>query len=117
MKKSAESVYNGKLEGGRNINPEVKLPQNVQNLIKEIGEKLVLFRLFLLVKNTNWEVYQNYSEPGCDLILLNSLMNRKIKIEVKTRQRLYTTSKKKAKRVQFTLTANEYDNCDFLIGY
>jgi len=95
---------------------EEKLPQNIQHLLMEIGEKMVTFRLYLLTKNTPWEVYNNLSEAGCDLLLVHSERNEKIKIEVKTRQRLYTTGKY-PERVQFTVTQNEYDNCDFVIGY
>lgn len=43
-----------------------KLPQNIQHLLMEIGERMVLFRLFLLVKDTEWNVYQNLGEIGCD---------------------------------------------------
>lgn len=95
-----------------------KLPQNISHLIMEIGEKMVLFKLFLLVKDTDWEVYQNLGESGCDLVLLNNKDNRKLKIEVKTRQRLSSTSKgNELKTVHYTLTENEYLNCDFAICY
>jgi hypothetical protein len=95
-----------------------KLPQNIQHLLMEIGEKMVLFRLFLLVKNTDWNVFYNLGEVGCDLILLNSIDNRKLKIEVKTRQRLYSVSeKKKLNTVHYTVTENEYMSCDFVICY
>lgn len=44
--------------------------------------------------------------------------SQEIKIEVKTRQRLYTTSKEKQKGItHFTVTQNEYENCDFIIAY
>lgn len=92
-----------------------KLPQNIKQLLSEIGEKTVLFRLYLLTKNTKWDVYQNLDESGCDIILLNNKTSRKIKTEVKTRQRLYTTSHHRF--FDFTLTENEYNNTDFLIGY
>ena len=96
-----------------------KLPQNILQLLSEIGEKTVLFRLYLLLRNTKWDVYQNLDESGCDIILLNNKTSNKtsrtIKIEVKTRQRLSTTSSKKF--FDFTLTENEYKNTDFLIGY
>lgn len=95
-----------------------KLPQNIQHLLMEIGERMVLFRLFLLVKDTEWNVYQNLGEIGCDLLLLNSITNQKLKIEVKTRQRLYSTSKGTQKNIaQFTITENEYNSCDFVICY
>ncbi|SDH03833.1 hypothetical protein [Desulfosporosinus hippei] len=99
------------------IDETEKLPQNIQHLLMEIGEKSVLFRLYLLTKSTGWEVYQNLGESGCDLILLNSKSGDKIKIEVKTRQRLYTTSKNAVGTVHFTLTENEYKNCNFLVAY
>ena len=90
-----------------------KLPQNIQHLLMEIGEKMVLFRLFLLLKDTEWDVYQNLGEAGCDLVILNRIGNRKLKIEVKTRQRLYSTSDdKKLRTVHYTITENEYSNCD-----
>lgn len=94
-----------------------KLPQNAQHLLMEIGEKSVLFRLFLLVRDKNWEVYQNLGYSGCDIILVDSTTNNRVKIEVKTRQRLYTTSKRFKNRVQYTITENEYDNCDFVIAF
>lgn len=95
-----------------------KLPQNIQHLLMEIGEKMVLFRLFLLAKNTEWDVYQNLGESGCDIILLNKNDNSKLKIEVKTRQRLYSISDdKRINTVHYTITENEYLNCDFVICY
>jgi hypothetical protein len=52
------------------------------------------------------------TNKGCDLILLNSGNNNKIKIEVKT-SKVYTTSKNEKAAVQFTLTEAEYEACDF----
>jgi hypothetical protein len=95
-----------------------KLPQNIQHLLMEIGEKMVLFKLFLLVKDTEWNVYQNIGEIGCDLLLLNGITNQKLKIEVKTRQRLYSTSKgTRINIAQFTITETEYISCDFVVCY
>lgn len=96
-----------------------KLPQNIQNLLMEIGEKSVLFRLFLLTKeNPNWEVYHNLNDTGYDVALLKKNSSERIRIEVKTRQRLYTTSDEKKKRiVHYTVTKNEYENSDFIIAY
>ncbi|MCT4594210.1 MAG: hypothetical protein N4A57_08085 [Anaeromicrobium sp.] len=94
-----------------------KLPPNIQHLLMEIGEKSVLFRLFLLTKEfPDCKVFQNLSGAGYDILFLNG--NKEVKVEVKTRQRLYTTSNEKQKRtVQFTVTKNEYDNCDYVIAY
>jgi len=96
-----------------------KLPQNIQNLLMEIGEKSVLFKLFLLTKdNLDWEVYHNVNDTGYDLVLLKKQSLERIRIEVKTRQRLYTTSDDKKKGlVHFTVTKNEYENSDFIIAY
>ena len=49
-----------------------KLPQNIQALIGEIGEKQVLLRLYLLVHENSWEVFQNLGEAGFDVLLLNA---------------------------------------------
>lgn len=93
-----------------------KLPQNVHALIGEIGEKQVLLRLFLLVRDTPWNVFHNLGEAGFDLLLMHSKTGEKIRIEVKTRQKLYTTGKH-PNRVHFMLTDKEYQSSDFLIGY
>jgi len=93
-----------------------KLPQNVQALIGEIGEKQVLLRLFLLVQHTPWEVFHNLGEAGYDILLLNPENGERIRIEVKTRQRIYTTGKRHG-MVHFFLTDGEYQACDFLVAY
>lgn len=93
-----------------------KLPQNMQNLLMEIGEKAVLFHLFILAKNTSWDVYYNLGEVGCDLVLIDSQTNKKLKLEVKTRQRMYTTSKD-ANITHFTITEIERNSSDYVICY
>lgn len=92
------------------------LPQNMQNLLMEIGEKSVLFQLFILLKDTSWDVYYNLGEVGCDLVLVDNKSNKKLRIEVKTRQRLYTTSKNE-NTVHFTVSELERYSSDFIIGY
>lgn len=95
-----------------------KIPQRMQDVLKLIGENAVLFYLFVLTsKYPDWNVYQNLTDKGCDLVLINNINNKKIKIEVKTRQRLYSTSKDNKGTSHFTLTENEYKHCDFLVGY
>lgn len=93
-----------------------KLSQNIQHLLMEIGEKMVAFHLHLKTRGTPWEVYSNLGEVGCDLLLINRQSAEKIRVEVKTRQRLYTTGKHR-NQVQFTVTETEYNHCDFVIGY
>lgn len=95
--------------------PEEKLPQNIQDLITDIGEKTVLFHLYLRLKDTKWEVYKSVGDKGCDIVLINPTNNRKVKIEVKTRQRIYTTSNHNT--FHFMITESEYNSCDFLIAY
>lgn len=100
-----------------------KLPQNILTILQDIGENSVLFHLYLLTKGTDWTVYKNLGDKGCDLILQRETPSRKdnnkIRIEVKTRQKYYTTSKKKNadRQAQFFLSKNEYDSCDFLVAF
>jgi hypothetical protein len=96
--------------------PTEKLPQNIQSLIGEIGEKQVLLRLYLLAHGTAWNVFHNLGEAGFDALLLNSKTGEKVRIEVKTRQKLYTTGKHHD-RFNFFLTDGEYQACDFLVAY
>lgn len=94
----------------------VKLPQNIQALVGEIGELQVLLRLSILAHQTDWEVFHNLGEAGYDVLLLNSITANRIRIEVKTRQKLFTTGKNRH-LVHFFLTDGEYQACDFLVAY
>ena len=94
---------------------EPKLPQNINNLLMEIGEKSTIFYLYLLTRKKKWNVYYNLNEVGCDIVLIESGTQRQLNIEVKSRQRLYTTGKNKGFHSQ--VTENEYRNIDFMIGY
>ncbi len=96
--------------------PRQKLPQNIQALIGEIGERQVLLRLFLLVQDTPWEVFRNLGEAGYDILLMNPESGERVRIEVKTRQRLYTTGGPN-RPIHFRLTDGEYRSCDFLAAY
>jgi hypothetical protein len=98
------------------LKTKTKLSQNIQALIGEIGEKQVLLRLSILVHQTKWEVFHNLGEAGYDILLMNAVTGERIRIEVKARQRLYTTGKAR-RRVNFFLTNGEYQACDFLIAY
>ena len=93
------------------------LPQNIQALIGEIGEKQVLLRLAILAHQVRgWDVFYNLGQSGYDVLLMNSRTRERICIEVKTRQKIYSTAKNVG-RVQFYLTALEYEACDFLVAY
>jgi hypothetical protein len=93
-----------------------KLPQNIVALIGEIGEKQVLLRLSLLAHGTKWQAFYNLGEAGFDALLLKPETNEKIRIEVKTRQKLFTSGSNK-RRYNFILSSGEYEACDFLVAY
>ncbi len=95
--------------------PKGKLSQNIQALIGEIGEKQVLLRLLLRVQGKAWQVFHNLGEAGYDVLLFNPQSGDRLRIEVKTRQRIYTTGKPR-NNVLFFLTDGEYQACDFLIA-
>jgi hypothetical protein len=95
-----------------------KISQNIQTLIGDIGEKMSLFNLYKLInKNKDLEIYKNYSESGYDIGIINHKSRKKVRIEVKTRQRLMTTTKKNKNSCQFTLTEIEKNSSDFLVAY
>jgi hypothetical protein len=113
------SSYSGLERKNMDDNDETtaeKLSQNIQALVGEIGELQVLLRLSILAQQTDWEVFHNLGEAGYDILLLNSKTLERIRIEVKTRQKLYTTGKLR-RTVQFFLTDGEYQACDCLIAY
>lgn len=95
----------------------IKLPQKIQALVGEIGEKQVLLRLALLAHQIpTWDVFYNLGQSGFDILLMNSSSGERICIEVKTRQRLYSTATRR-QSVNFQLSAGEYKACDYLIAY
>lgn len=96
-----------------------KTPQNINALVSEIGERMILFKLYSNIHDkSHLEIFKNYSEPGYDIGIRNIRTNRKLKIEVKTRQHLVTTTAENSKNTcHFTLTENEWKCADFLIGY
>jgi|GEM_PF-2211549 len=103
----------------RKISLEKQLPQNLKTLLQGIGESTTAFHLFSLTEKTDWRVYKNLQEPGYDLAMVNTEKRKTIRIEVKTRQSIYTTAKSEnTKNIgEFEITQNEYDNADFLICY
>ena len=94
-----------------------KIPQTIQSLIGSIGEGLVVFKLFELVYcKPDFEVFKNFSEPGYDCGIRNVRTGSKVRVEVKTRQRLITASND-VNIAHFMLTENEHIHADFMIGY
>lgn len=96
-----------------------QLPQNLKDLLKEIGENSVLFHIYTRIHNSDWQVYKNLEHSGCDLVLINPKVNKIIKVEVKTRQSFYSTaiSKNTKNQREFQITRNEYEEMDVLICY
>lgn len=96
-----------------------KVAQNISDLIGEIGERMALFKLYKLTHTQkHLEIFKNYSDSGYDIGIRNSNTGKKVKIEVKARQHLVTTTAEKSKNsCHFTLTENEKNSADFLIGY
>lgn len=102
-----------------NENPEIekeRLAQNIVALIGEIGEKQVLLRLAILTYGTGWQVFRNLGEAGYDILLHNADTGERRRIEVKTRQRLYTTGKPQ-RNVHFRMSDGEYQACDCVVAY
>ena len=95
-----------------------QLPQNLKALLQDIGENAVLFCLFTQIHQTQWKAFKNLDEAGCDIVLMNLKTSKLIKIEVKTRQSLYSSAKKKNQNSKiFQMTRLEYNSLDFLICY
>ncbi len=66
----------------------MELSQNLKALLQEIGESSALLQLCMrLHNNSEWRVYRNYAEHGCDLVLIGP--QKQIKIEVKTRSKCH----------------------------
>lgn len=98
--------------------PVKKVTQNMQDQLSEIGQRSVLLRLAMMSMGTPWEVFLNVGEAGYDILLTNTRSKQRVKIEVKTRQRLHTTAKEKNKNTaHFTVTKNERTRADFVVCY
>lgn len=90
--------------------------QNISDALREIGELSSIFYLYYYFNKKGWSVYKNYDEKGYDILLFNKKTGKKIKIEIKTRQKLIGSLSNKNKNVHFTLTEVEKNAADYLIG-
>jgi hypothetical protein len=91
-----------------------ELSQNLKTVLQEVGEGAALLRLSIeLYDKPRWRVYRNYAENGCDIVIVGP--KRKIKVEVKSRQKLIASRKRRS--VHFRLTENEKKAADFVVGY
>jgi hypothetical protein len=93
-----------------------KTPQNISDSLKEIGELSCVFYLYYYFNDKGWSVYRNYDEKGYDILLFNHATGKKVKIEVKTRQKLISSASNINKNTHFTLTEVEKNEADYLIG-
>lgn len=92
------------------------VPQNIKTAIKDIGELSCIFYLYYYFSDAGWSVYRNYDEKGYDILLLNRKEDRKVKIEVKTRQRIISSQKNANKTTHFTLSEIEKKEADYLVA-
>lgn len=101
------------------MKPTEKLSQNLKEVLKDIGENSVLFKIYSEIHSSKWQVFKNLINSGCDIVVVNLATNKIIKIEVKTRQSIHSTakSKKTENQREFELTKNEHKNIDLLICY
>ena len=93
-----------------------KTSQNISETLKDIGELSTLFYLYYHFNFQGWSVYKNYNEKGYDILLVNDKKHKRKKIEVKTRQRLISSSTNKNQITHFTLTEVEKTEADYLVG-
>lgn len=93
----------------------MELSQNLKALLQEIGESSAILQLSMRLHNDPaWKVYRNYTEAGCDVVILGQ--GKTIKVEVKTRQGVITKRKQKDS-IHFDVTPGERQSADFVICY
>jgi len=92
-----------------------RVSQNIKNIIGEIGELHCVFQLYSRFSRRGWSVYRNIDEGGYDILL--SKGGRKIRIEVKTRQRLVSSASNRTQSAYFPPSLIECKKADFLIAY
>ena len=93
----------------------MELSQNLKALLQDIGESSVLLQLCMrLHNNAKWKVFRNYTERGCDIVIVGGA--KQIKVEVKTRQGVITKREQKDV-MHFTVTKGERDSADFVVCY
>lgn len=98
-----------------------ELSQNLKTVLQEVGEGAVLIQLAIRIRELRgWTIYKNYAEDGCDIVIQPTKQRNTVKrplfIEVKTRQALLT-ARRHRNAMQFSITANERDACDFVVAY
>jgi hypothetical protein len=92
------------------------VPQNIKTAIKEIGELFCMFYLYYHYCEAGWSIYRNFDEKGYDILMLNRKEDKKVKIEVKTRQKIISSQKNANRTTHFTLSQIERKEADYLIA-
>jgi len=91
------------------------LPDNLQSLVDEIGRKQVFLHLLQLTRGTDWNVFQALGEPGFDALLLHAKSGKQVRLGVRTRLG-YELDTGTIRAVGLSLTEEEYQVCDYLVG-
>ncbi len=95
-----------------------KIPQNLKDAIKDIGELSCIFWLYYHFSEAGWSVYRNIDERGYDILLVNRKTTKQKRIEVKTRQRVVcSASNRNMRNTHFTLTPVEKESSNYLVAY
>ena len=91
----------------------------MKEVLSQTGELSVILKLFhLFFGNDDISIYRNLKEQGYDILLVNEKNKKRMKIEVKARQRTITSkSNINPRSTYFTLSESEYKNADALVGY
>src|SRR5205823_1959679 len=97
--------------------PKKKPSHNLETLIMDIGELSTLVELNLRTRLTRWDVFAYLTRRGYDILLLQRRTGRRIRDDVKTSQRLYTTSKRPRGPVHFTVTQSCHTGCDYVLAF
>jgi hypothetical protein len=98
-----------------------ELSQNLKAVLQDVGEGAVLIQLAILLREyPSWTIYKNFAEAGCDIVIQRTTQHRagarSIFVEVKTRQGLLT-KRRHRNTIQFSVTENERNACDFVVCY
>lgn len=94
-----------------------KVSQAMQELLAQIGENAVLLTLAGKARGTPWKVFKNVDDRGFDLLLRHPNC-RAVRVEVKTRQRVWTTAgKHNLRTAHFTVTSLEQKSAKAVVCY
>lgn len=98
-----------------------ELSQNLKAVLQDVGEGAVLIQLAILLREIpGWTIYKNFAEAGCDIVIQRTgkrhSESKPLFIEVKTRQGILT-KRRHRNTMQFSITENERNACDFVVAY